>query len=317
MEYLLISIKKSSLFTYDVNLYSAHMGYPTFIFDMGNKIKLQPIGGQFKAQNRLAQILLFNNAFHAFNEVNHSNLGWGAGYSIANLVKATGTCGTVLFDNNRVNVNQLRSDNVNTRNTAMSKQLLAFGNKWPDLSSYCSLIAANYEAPEGYVSYGAVWDMITLQPVLDMSTLNNIEKNAVLNLDDYELWDAVLMNFSYGIEHTYEGGNYDSSKFGKYMARTRRLALMVKDKDCFKTAFQPLDQAYPYDKDNITNAARDKALKAVGDLRKSYAKASDAVAKTFIEAGVKCVREIIDQDEKSHHRRRRNKNRRLKKKIIK
>jgi len=281
--------KKSSLETYDVNLYSFNFGYPAMITEL-HPFKSGNDFSKFRAANRISQLLLFNDALHAFNQNQDAKLVIANPFAtkITELISAAGNCVKPLADDGTtLSVKQLRSVNVDDRNAAMTKYLVAFGSK-DGLDSLCNLLASNYQAPEAYISYASVLDIITLQPILDQTSLTTEEKNFVMKLDKNEVIDSLLMSLAYGIEHAFEH-SYDSGKFGKYMSRVLRLAVMLDTTDSARKCLLDTFELLVNEKIPTFSDVRKDALATVKDYRKKYAATGEELARIFIRSAVKCV----------------------------
>jgi hypothetical protein len=253
----------SSARAFDVNLYS---------LNFGDKKLLKNIYGlkgydryQYKrflnANRLLALMILFNDAYELamckqneieeilnidFEKIREKLIDIYKGSVLKNKdLEAADlkSCGDNIFPH-AYEIFFKREHNPSVRNEKMVEHLkinswvthIGFNNK-----IICNILAANYYALEAYIPIGSIVDIMTLQKLIkpqDLKDMSGLVDN------DFQL-DALIMNFSYGVEHYYEYfGESDSfKKFSKYMGRVLRLSKMLKNldhKECWKKGFENL-----------------------------------------------------------------------------
>jgi len=251
--------KVSSLEELDVNLYAndGHHGIINDLVSFKNDPSQIDEFRQYSRANRVAGLLLCNDAFRSFNTYLVANnspqrdnfLKFNNGFNIKldKLITDSGKCGEKLiysYTDATNRTHQTRDLDISKRNDDMEHSLLFFSLSSNHYDAFCNMLAANYHANEAYCSYGSIWEMTTLQPIMDRTKLSDEAKSAVVHLNSEELMDSILMNFAYGVENAFERGGYHKSKFGKYISRLARVVAMWNDKlgntekKCFKIAFK-------------------------------------------------------------------------------
>lgn len=242
---------------FDLNLYSSNFANEEIIEIISNMSKNnKEYYDTFSNTNRLATLMiLYNDAFKVFKDYTKTKIENKSDNILFDVYKKTfikdsdvveGSCGVGLvksdanvsvFQTNgyleklKTNLKLNRESDDLKRLSSMEHFILDAGLteiqvsrsiKKRNLYVLCSLITANYYAPEAYIPFSSILEMLTLQGVLEVEKLNSENQKFVLDMTD-EMWlDSLFMNFAYAVEHSFHH-IYQSDKFSKYVSRMFRI----------------------------------------------------------------------------------------------
>ena len=293
---------KSSLYTYDINMYSADFGNADVLAEVG-KIKVEDkekaYWNNFVSANRYSQLhILYYDALEILHEMDSSVTVNGIRTKeviskIAEILTQSDngkTCGSFLFDmeNQKLEKTKARySHSDEDRNKAMVMHVkLAAASANDKTTAFCHVLAANFMALEAYVSYGSVSRMMIAQNGLTETQIPDSIK------PDEDVWtDYLLMNFGYAIEHYSEAMKEKDKddafeKLGKYTQRLYRAVDQLTNLDhkkCWQTIFLDL---------GIGFEAEDKKMrtKIIAELKKPLVKVK---IPSYFNAGYVCVGDYV------------------------
>lgn len=242
---------------FDLNLYSSNFANEEIIEIIANMSENnKDFFSYFINTNRLSSLMiLYNDAFKVFKEYTKSKLEINSDSFLLDIYKKTfiksgenieGSCGLGLLksDSNLSVIHtkgfleKLQSNLKNVRETDDIKRLSSMEHfireagltesqhgrpiKKRNLYVLCSLLTANFYAPEAYIPFSSIFEMLTLQGVLEVEKLKTENQKFVIEMTD-EMWlDSFFMNFAYAVEHSFHH-SYQSDKFSKYVSRIYRI----------------------------------------------------------------------------------------------
>jgi hypothetical protein len=243
------------------------------------------------AGNRMAILMmLFNEAYPLYNKATDNTINIENAYSaIEKLQQDSEQCGQMLlvFDKD---IKQARSNEYETRVDRMAQYLDKageFANK--PLLSLCSVLASNYNAPEGFVPIAAVLDYMMFQENIDLSDPTFIKYNKMI--DDNFNTDNVIQSFFNAVVNYYSEEDDEGKlrKFSKYVSRMFRSVYQIKEnshRDCWMGMYSQL-----LEDQSILNLAEYK-LPQIQKLAIMIDKIDSTAANKFFENGFKCVQKF-------------------------
>ncbi len=268
---------------------SLNFGYPEITRLL---IELKPASDKkfrrLMAGNRMAILMiLFNEGYPLYTKATNNTINMDNVYSaIEKLQQDSEQCGQMLlvFDKD---IKHARSNEYETRVERMAQYLDKLGefNNKP-LLSLCSLLAANYNAPEGYVPIGAVIDYMMYQENIDLSDPVFIKYKRMID-DNFNI-DNVVQNFFNSVVNYYSEDDDEGKlrKFSKYVSRMFRAVYQIKDnahRDCWMEMYSDL-----LDDKSILNLA-EYNLPQIKELSKMIDEIDQTSANKFFEKGFKCI----------------------------
>jgi hypothetical protein len=287
---------------YSVLFYTKSFGYNELL-DMLDKLKkFNPNYKKFKAGNRLSVLMLiFNDAADEMKKVNPEDAKAFneklADKKLKNLLKKAVMCGNIIAPDSpsKDNIYTMRSEDDAYRNSMYGYHVELAGNSKSELEALCNMIAANFQAIEGYVPVGAMIDVFLLQGIVNYDA----EFKAFFdNMDPDFLEDAILMNFAYLAEHFYEHNDdrFEAirrfSKYGSRMYRVLSRFPQGEQRACWQSVFdKALGAGAPALSKPVYNIGETKDLAKAITAKANDSASGDAYIwmREFIKSGYKCV----------------------------